>query len=369
MVNEKIKKNYAFISYSHHDIKIARWLHRKLESYKLPSEIHNEFENSKYLRPIFRDQEDLNTGVLGDELHKNLDNSKYLIVICSPNSVKSKWVSDEVKHFIECGRLEYIIPFIIDGVPNIGREDEIFPSSLSEYIKEHPDKELLGISTSEIGYEKAFIRVVSRMLGVSFDELWKRHERERRRRIITWSIATTIAVTLLYYVAVPISLDIKVVDAHHHLPIPEDAVLVVATTEYPLDFLDTTITINDIPGYCRGRKVPISYSSTYYKSIEDEVNLGMGMNKTKTLMIERDSSFAIYAGTVVDIDGMPIEQVMVQIGDSIMYTNSRGYFKFVFSVADQSECKALRIEKYGKKTIIRDDECPSYDLKYIMYDE
>ena len=78
MANE-IYRRYAFISYSHRDVKIAKWLHKELEAYKLPAEIQNEFENSQYLRPVFRDIDDLDTGVLKDELRKKLWSSKYLI--------------------------------------------------------------------------------------------------------------------------------------------------------------------------------------------------------------------------------------------------------------------------------------------------
>ena len=70
------KKRYAFISYNHKDAKWAKWLQEKLESYKLPADIHNEFENSRYLRPVFRDKTDLNTGVLANELRKELEESK-----------------------------------------------------------------------------------------------------------------------------------------------------------------------------------------------------------------------------------------------------------------------------------------------------
>lgn len=362
-------KRYAFISYNHHDHKMAKWLHRKLESFKLPTEIHNEFEDSKYLRPIFRDQEDLDAGVLGDELRKHLRSSKYLIIICSPNSAKSEWVSNEVRTFIEWGRLKYIIPFIIDGTPNSGGEDECFPSSLREYVAENPDRELLGINILEVGQEKAFVRVVSRMLGVSFDELWKRHERERRRRIIAWSIGIPIVTSLLYYFAIPISLNIRLVDANHCLPMPDDAVLTVANAEYSLDRLDTTITINTIPGYYRLLKIPIKFSSTYYMPISGEIKLGMGINNTKVIRIERDSVFAIYAGSVTDVDGKPVEQAKVQVGDSIAYTDDKGHFKLMFSVEEQSEYKKLRIEKAGMKSIARNDECPSSELKYIMHYE
>lgn len=368
MNNEIAKKNYAFISYNHRDIKAAKWLHKKLESYKLPTEIHNEYEDSKYLRPVFRDQEDLDTGVLSDELRKHLESSKYLIVICSPNSAKSDWVSNEVKMFIEWGRLEYIIPFVIDGKPNSGDESECFPKSLLKYVEEYPDRELLGINIAEVGREKAFVRVVSRMLGVSFDELWKRHERERRRRIIAWSIGSPIAMALLYYLAIPISLSIQLVDEKHHLPMPTDAVLIIDNAEYPLNDLDTTITINTIPGYCRWRDISISFSSTYYKPIEGGIKLGFGVKNINVLNVERDSSFAIFAGAVVDFNGDPIERAIVQVGDSITHTDYNGYFKLVFCIEDQSENKKVKIEKSGKKTIIREDECPSDELKYIMYD-
>lgn len=363
-----IKQKYAFISYNHRDVKMAKWLHKKLESYKLPTEIHNEFENSKYLRPIFRDQEDLDTGVLGNELKNHLESSKYLIVICSPNAAKSAWVSNEVKTFIEWGRWEYIIPFIIDGTPNSEDEHECFPLSLRSYVRERPDQELLGINIGEVGREKAFVRVVSRMLGVSFDELWKRHERERRRRMMAWSIGSPIAACLLYYFAIPVSLNIQVVDENHRLPMPSDAVLSVANAEYPLNSLDKTITINTIPGYYRLLKIPVKFSSTYYMPMVSDIKLGMGVKNTEVIRIERDSSFAIYAGTVMGMNGEPVEQAEVQVEDSITYTDNKGSFKIVFRVEEQSEYKKLRIMKPGKHTINRDDECPSADLRYIMHD-
>ena len=368
-ISVSVKKNFAFISYNHHDVKMAIWLHKKLESYKLPTEIHNEYEDSKFLRPVFRDQEDLDTGILTDELLRNLKNSKYLIVICSPHSATSRWVSGEVKVFIELGRLEYIIPFIVDGAPNSGDENECFPQSLLEYVGEHPDRELLGISIAEVGREKAFVRVVSRMLGVNFDELWKRHERERRRRIMAWSIGIPFAACLIYYFAVPVSLSIQVVDENHSLPMPSDAVLIVANAEYSLSSIDTTITINTIPGYYRWQKIPIQFSSTYYMPIVEEYKLGIGVKNTEVIRIRRDSLFALYAGMVVDLNGEPVEHAEVQIGDSIAYTDSRGCFRLMFRVEQQSEYKKLRITQFGKQTIIRDDECPSADLRYIMYNE
>lgn len=360
-------KRYAFISYNHHDVKMAKWLHKRLEAYKLPTEIHNEFEDSKYLRPVFRDQEDLNTGILSDELRKHLESSKYLIFICSPNSAKSEWVNSEVKAFIEWGRLEYIIPFIIDGAPNAVDAEECFPASLREYVAEHPEKELLGINVSEVGREKAFVRVVSRMLEISFDELWKRHERERRKQVLVWTMGTLIAVALICYFAVPISLNIKVVDDNHHLPMPDDAVLVIANAEYPLHCLDTTITVIAIPGYYRARTLSVSFSATYYQTMESSVRLGFGLRNAISVSIVRDGTFSIYEGTIIDNDGNPIVKADVGIGDSMTVSDANGHFRITFATEDQSETKAISIRKPGMKEIRRTDECPSEELKYIMH--
>lgn len=346
---------------------MAKWLHKKLESYKLPTEIHNEYGDSKYLRPVFRDQEDLDAGVLDDELRKHLESSKFLIVICSPHSAKSEWVSNEVSKFIEWGRLEYIIPFIIEGVPNSNDEKECLPLSLREYVDKHRDRELLGVSISEVGREKAFVRVVSRMLGISFDELWKRHERERKRRMFFWSIGTPLAAFFLYYMAIPVSLTISLLDDNHKLPMADNAILTVNGAEYPLNRLDTVLTVNDIPGYYRYRSIPYSFSSTYYESVSGEIRLGVGMKMLENICLKRDRSFAVYAGYIVGDDGKPIVNAEVAVDNSVVYTDSSGYFKCVFNVVDQSEYKKIFISKSGKLSIEREDECPSGQLKYIMH--
>lgn len=144
MINSANYTKYAFLSYSHRDIALAKWLQKKLEGFRLPTEVHNDIEaKNRYLRPIFRDQSDLNTGILGDELRHQLEESKFLILICSVHSAKSEWVSDESKAFVEMGRLDRIIPVMIsDGNTD---ERELFPKYLRDFFKKCPDKELLGI--------------------------------------------------------------------------------------------------------------------------------------------------------------------------------------------------------------------------------
>ncbi len=172
---------FAFISYKREDEKWAKWLQKKLESYSLPTAIRKEKpELPNKIRPVFRDQSELSGGNLKAEIEKGLNGSKYLIVICSPRSAKSPWVSKEVQHFIDQGRENYIIPFIIGGTPNASiLEDECFPEGLRQLTGE---KEILGININEMGRDAAAIKVIARMFNLRFDSLWQRFEKEKRRR-------------------------------------------------------------------------------------------------------------------------------------------------------------------------------------------
>ena len=175
---------FAFISYKREDEKWAKWLQKKLESYSLPTAIRKENpELPNKIRPVFRDQSELAGGNLKTEIEKGLDGSKYLIVICSPRSAKSPWVSKEVQYFIDQGREEYIIPFIIGGTPNASNpEDECFPEGLRQLIGE---REILGININEMGRDAATIKVIARMFNLRFDTLWQRYERSKKIKYVT----------------------------------------------------------------------------------------------------------------------------------------------------------------------------------------
>ena len=183
------KKYFAFISYKREDEAWAKWLQHKLEHYKLPSNLNGKSDLPKEIRPIFRDQSDLAGGVLVEAINKALENSQYLIVICSPRAAQSEWVGKEVQTFIEMGRTDKIIPFIVGGEPySENLEDECLPLSLKSLPKE---QELLGVNINEIGRDAAAVKVIARMFGLRFDDLWQRHEREKKKRR-NWIISTSI---------------------------------------------------------------------------------------------------------------------------------------------------------------------------------
>lgn len=343
------KKRYAFISYNHKDAKWAKWLQEKLESYKLPADIHNEFEDSRYLRPVFRDKTDLNTGVLANELRKELEESKYLVVICSPNSAKSAWVSDEVKAFIEMDRLDYIIPFIVSGTPHNYKErdcespyeDECFPLFLRQYTKQHPELELLGISTDEVGKEKAFIRVVSRMLGVSFDVLWKRHERQKRNRRIATILSSIFFVALLILVWIynqPFDSKITYNEQEKNtvLPYVDGRIMMILENDTLKDSIDN-ITLptefKNIPRKYYNKKVKILFSAFGYKDIDTSIVLKSDVSLPINRKID---TYGLVKGIVFDYNDNPISGAEIKIGDQETMSDQEGNFSIQIPLHKQN---------------------------------
>ena len=60
---------FAFISYRHTDIKAAKRLQFLLESYNLPTMIQKMKPEAPKRFKVFRDADELTSGVLSDELH------------------------------------------------------------------------------------------------------------------------------------------------------------------------------------------------------------------------------------------------------------------------------------------------------------
>jgi hypothetical protein len=377
-------RNYVFISYNHKDVKWAQWLQKKLEWYRLPTEIHNEFSDSHYIRPVFRDRDTLTSGVLNDELRNHLEASQYLVVLCSPNSAQSEWVSDEIKAFIEMGRLDKIVPFIIDGNPqDYSRADirqplmgECFPLALRKWNMEHPDKNLLGIAVTDDGKtdrQKAFIRVVAHLLGIGFDTLWQRHKRYIRRVIASLSVLAVIALALIYWFMIPVKVSVTIQDEHSNLPGMEHGILNIDGSEYSLSQPDTTIEINTLPGYYRLRSIPMCFrADRFYLDEVEPLKIGKGISQHVTLKLHRDSTFAVFAGTVYDgdfedYDCHPVEGAQITIGKYETVSDENGQFRIGIPLEEQEEVKPVAIKKQDYESYQRDDESPSKDLKYLLH--
>ena len=190
-MEQKAFEYYAFISYSRLDEEWAKWIQRKLETYRFPVTLRkNNASLPKKIFPVFRDKTDLVSGELWDSLKHQLQESEYLIVICSPNSAKAEWVNNEVAYFRSLGRNNKIIPLIVDGNPHAADPQQ---ECFCPMLRDCGEDELLGVSIKELGKKKAVLRVISGMMQLRFDSLVKRDTVRRRRRAM---LAAAVAVML-----------------------------------------------------------------------------------------------------------------------------------------------------------------------------
>lgn len=187
---------YAFISYNSADEKWANWLQHSLEYYHLPNVLYKEHpELPRKIRPVFWYKQDLSGTKLKEALDKELAASKYLIVICSPHAATAAWVNDEVNSFIQQGKGDKIIPFIVEGTPHAQTADEeCFPPALRNLTRE---EEIRGIDVRRKGGKShALVDVIATMFGLRFDVLWQRHERRKKKIRNVWIAAASLLILL-----------------------------------------------------------------------------------------------------------------------------------------------------------------------------
>ena len=229
-------KYFAFISYNSKDTEWGKKVQKKLEGYKMPATICSEHGWArKPIKPVFFAPTDIQPGGLSEELQERLRASRNLIVICSPNSAKSEWVGKEIEFFHQLGRTKQIHFFIVEGTPHSGHPD-------TECFNPVVDKlglpEILGANIHEKIYrwpwmnkERAYVQLVSKLLGVEFDTIWQRHKRLLIKKAIAWAVGIFIVFAALFYVwrtNQPVDVEIKLNEASVHneqLPPLKDAIV------------------------------------------------------------------------------------------------------------------------------------------------
>ena len=124
----------AFISYRHadnteEDRQWATWLHQQLEVYDIPADLigatnlRGELIPER-IYPVFRDEISLPADAdLSSSIVQSLDRSRFLIVLCSPRAVQSHYVNQEILHFKQSVKEDWIIAAMICGEPNASIDD------------------------------------------------------------------------------------------------------------------------------------------------------------------------------------------------------------------------------------------------------
>lgn len=193
----------AFISYSHADHAIARWLHRGLEGYRLPKALIGT--PSPYgpvprrLPPVFRDRDELPaSGDLGEELRAALAASRFQIVICSPRSATSKWVNEEILSFKRLHGESRTLALIVDGEPYAGDARECFPPALrfqlapDGTLSDRPAEPIAAdIRPGKDGKRLALLKLIAGISGLKLDALARRDAARRQRALALIAIVST----------------------------------------------------------------------------------------------------------------------------------------------------------------------------------
>lgn len=186
-------KYSAFISYCSADQAVAEWLHRSLESQRIPAASRRlgsqSWPRGRTLAPVFRDREELHVASdLSAAVYAALRSSRFLVVVCSPSASRSEWVNREIRYFRSLGRGDRILTVITNGEPvEHGPSPQgAFPPALFEDDggAGRSVAEPLGADLRPGGDTKryAIYKLAAPIIGVPVADLAQREGRRRHRR-------------------------------------------------------------------------------------------------------------------------------------------------------------------------------------------
>lgn len=287
-------KYFAFISYNARDTEWGKRLQRKLEHYRMPSTLCSERGWKRTpINPVFFAPSDIQPGGLTEELQERLKASRNLIVICSPNSAKSEWVGKEIEFFYNLGRVKDIHFFIVDGQPNSNNpENECF----NPILKKLNIPEILGANIHEHIYalpwlnkERAYVQLISKLLGVEFDTIWKRHRRLLVQKVASWIVGVLVVLaallqTYLAHKPIDVSISLKETVANMNIPPLKNAVVSLKLdNEIKTDTIenaDELLSFTNIPHYFLGKDVNLSLLCKDFLTVDTIMNLSENMTIT-----------------------------------------------------------------------------------------
>lgn len=270
---EQQYKYFAFISYNSHDTSWGKRLQRKLEGYRMPATLCSEHGwERKPIKPVFFAPTDIQPGGLTAELQERLRASRNLIVICSPHSAKSEWVGKEIAFFHSLGRTADIHFFIVDGIPHSGNPDT---ECFNPVVDTLGLPEILGANIHEKIYrspwlnrERAYVQLITKLLGVEFDSIWQRHKRLLRQKIAAWTVGIIVVLAALVGVwlsnqPVDVTVSLNETTVHNdNLPPMKDAVVTVELENEKktdtIHSLDATAIFANVPHKALGKTVRLT---------------------------------------------------------------------------------------------------------------
>lgn len=358
-------KYYAFISYSSKDVAWGKRLQRKLERYKMPATLCREHGWERVpIKPVFFAPADIQPGPLNEELKNRLRNSRNLIVIGSPNSAQSSWVGREIEYFHELGRDRNIHFFIVDGIPGSGNPaTECFNPA----IKELGLPEILGANINErvfrwswLNRQRAYVQLISKLLGVEFDSIWQRHKRRLWTRVISWSVGLTAVLAsmlLIWVCGRPFDASVELNEASVHnpdLPQLHDAIVTMhLDTETKTDTIynyGALAEFKNIPSGYFGKPVRLTFNCPDFLPLDTVVRLS---NRISLDISRNPAVYGDIRAELYDFEhGHPVINTMVQIDQWETISDNEGVIKLFVPLQYQKTAYSIIVPEYNVKDSI-----------------
>ena len=180
----------AFISYRHLPLEmdVAKKIHRRIEHYLIPAALRKD--GKKHPGLVFRDQDELPiSGSLSENIQLALDHAEFLIVICTPETSKSRWVLREIEYFLQHHDRDHVLVVLADGTP-----ESAFPAQLTEERDENGalTARFEPLAANIVADSAArrnrllrteSLRILAALIGCPYDALYRREQRYRMRRL------------------------------------------------------------------------------------------------------------------------------------------------------------------------------------------
>lgn len=373
---EQEYKYFAFISYSSHDYKWGKRIQDKLEHYRMPTTLCSKHGWKRQpMRPVFFAPTDIQPGGLSEELQERLKASRNLIVVCSPHSAQSEWVGKEIAYFHKLGRTLRIQFFIVDGVPHSGNpKTECF----NPIIKTLGLPEILGANIHEriyrlpwLNQERAYVQLITKLLGVEFDSIWQRHRRMLIRQVVTWIvgvIAILISLVVVWHSNQPVDIQLSLQEQsikNQNLPPLHDAVVTLTLDKETK--IDTISSLSDnvsflfIPHRYIGKDVRITISCPDYLPVDTTITLmeNIEVNIYRNPAVYGNIQFKLWNTSKESY----VSNTTIRIDDIAAVSDAEGVVKTIVPLAKQKKeyklSSTVPLEDsilympYGKDCVIR----------------
>ena len=293
------------------------------------------------MRPIFFAPTDIQPGPLSDEITTRLKDSRHLIVVCSPNSAQSEWVGKEIEYFHSLGRSSSNIHFfIVKGTPH---SDDPANECFHPIINKLGLPEILASNIHEkahawpwLNRERAYVQLISKLLGVEFDTIWQRHKRSLVRNATAWIVggfAFIASLLSVWHENQPFDLKIRLNESsvcNNHLPPLQNAQITVQldneTKTGILTTSDSCMVFTNIPH--RFLDKDVRFKVTCPNFIDVDTTIGLSHNVILDLH-RNDSVFGNVSFRLYDYDSEEyLSGISLVVDNQEAITDSEGRVEF-----------------------------------------